>query len=88
MANPSSAGATPANVAAMATQSGALRRTGLSLIGVFGQEADLQALVREPNGKVHRVANGTKLSAGRIVGIDTQGVVLQKNGRTVHLTLP
>jgi len=88
MANPSPAGATPANVAEMATQSGVLSRTGLSLIGVFGQEANLQALVRDSNGKVHRVAKGTRLAAGRIVGINAAGVMLEKHGRTVHLMLP
>lgn len=88
MANPSQAGSTPANVAEMATQSGVLSRSSLSLIGIFGPDKDMQALVRAPNGKVHRVARGSRLSAGRIVAIDAKGVMLERNGRTVHLTLP
>lgn len=88
MANLSTTGKTPANVAKMATQSDVLSRDSLALIGLFGPEKDMQALVRHPGGKVVRVARGSRLNAGRIVGIDAKGVMLDRNGETVHLTLP
>ena len=88
MANPTPAGSTPANVAKLATQSGVLSRTSLSLIGVFGPDQNLQALVRQPNGRIQRVARGARLSAGRVVGIDAKGLMLDRNGSMVHLTLP
>jgi len=88
MGNPSPAGSTPANVANMATQSGMLNRNSISLIGVFGPEQNMQALVREPSGKVLRVSQGSRLNAGRIMGIDAKGVMLSRNGRIEHLPLP
>ena len=72
----------------IATRSGALPHTGLSLLGVFGPADDLAALVRAPGGTIRRVTTGQKISAGRIVGIDENGLILEKNGRTRRLALP
>ena len=88
MTNPTLAGSTPANVADLATQSDVLSPNSLNLIGVFGPEKNMKALMREPGGKVHRVSRGSRLHAGRIVGIDAKGVMLSRNGRIEHLALP
>lgn len=87
MANSDPAG-TPAKVAALATDSGALSLGKLTLIGLYGPTDDLSALVREPGGRFRRVKRGQKLATGRVVGIDTNGLMLEKSGRTWRLALP
>jgi len=88
MANPKTAGATPANVANMATQPGVLQSGGPILIGLFGLENDLTALVREASRRIRRVKPGQTLSGGRVVGIDKEGIVLERAGRVWRLDLP
>lgn len=88
MANSNTAGNTPAKVARLATDSDALDLGGLTLIGLFGPVDDLSALVREPSGRFRRVKHGQKLAAGRVVGIDSDGLMLEKSGRTWRLDLP
>lgn len=79
---------TKSNVAKHATQHGALTKNSLTLMGLFGPSQDLNALMRLPSGRVKRVKRGTRLSSGRIIGIDTNGVLLEKNGTTHRLEMP
>lgn len=88
MTNISDAGATPANVAGHATTSGALERNDFALIGLFGKDGALSALVRLPNGRIQTVATGTKIPQGQVVAIDAEGLMLQKNGRTERISMP
>jgi len=79
---------TNANVARLATQDKALNQKSLTLMGVFGPSEDLSALMRLPSGRVRKVTRGTRLPSGRIVGIDANGVLLEKNGTTHRLAIP
>ena len=79
---------TNAKVADLATQSDALNQNSLALMGLFGPAQDLSALMRLPSGRVRRVTRGTRLSSGRVVGIDSHGVLLEKNGTTHRLAMP
>jgi len=88
MASPDKTGISHGTPGRMATREGALPHSGLSLLGVFGPADNLAALVRAPGGAIRRVTTGQQLSAGRIVGIDENGLILKKNGRTRRLALP
>ena len=73
---------TPAVVARAATTRMTASATGLTLLGIFGPDSDLRALVRLPGGRVREVSHGTRLSHGRVVGIDAEGLMLEQAGRT------
>ena len=77
-----------AKVAQLATRSKALNPSSLTLMGLFGPAENLSALMRLPSGRVRRVSRGTRLPSGRIVGIDANGVLLEKNGTTRRLAMP
>lgn len=79
---------TDAIVAQLATQDNAFDRKSLALMGLFGPTNNLTALMRLPGGRVRRVSRGTRLVAGRVVGIDAKGVLLEKNGATHRLVMP
>ena len=79
---------TPLNVANQATQTEALKRGGLNLLGLFGAENDLQAMVRLPSGRVKTVKTGSRIAQRRVLGIDPQGIVLEKSGRTQRFEMP
>ena len=75
MANPSH------SVQSLATHEGALEMRRLTLIGLFGPQDALQGLLRLPSGKIVTVQTGTRISAlGRVVGIDTEGLLIDQNG--------
>lgn len=88
MTNNSPAGAPPGNAAEHATQSDVLTHGKLNLLGVFGTDNDLQALVRLPGGRVRRVAKGARLVAGKVVAIDAGGLMLLKGRRSTRIALP
>ena len=88
MANAKTAGETPAKVAGLATQGNAVSGKGLSLLGLYGPENSLTALVRLPSGRTRKVTPGTRLSAGQVVAIDAKGLVLNRNGETRRLVMP
>jgi formate-dependent nitrite reductase membrane component NrfD len=76
-------------VARTATQTGMLELNRLSLIGVYGKTGAMRALVRSAGGKIRRVAPGERLRLGVVVvGIDENGLMLQKGSRTVRLGFP
>lgn len=82
------AGQTPATPGDLATTPDALEHSGLSLIGLFGPQNALSALIRSPGGRIRRVSAGESLGARRILGIDANGLMLEKNGRATRLSLP
>ncbi|KIC10148.1 hypothetical protein RA19_12955 [Leisingera sp. ANG-M1] len=88
MANAKAADGTSAKVAGLATQDNAVNRSNLSLLGLFGPEDSLTALVRLPSGRTRKVTRGSRLSSGRVVAIDAQGLVLNSNGETRRLAIP
>ncbi|MGJ8616948.1 MAG: pilus assembly protein PilZ [Sulfitobacter sp.] len=77
---------TPENVAKIATQTATLSR--IALIGVFGSEANLNALVRENNGDFARVAVGDRFNGGVVAAIGKDRLVLNRNGKSKVMKLP
>ncbi len=75
-------------VAGHATQPGAMNRSTTTLLGIFGPERNLEAMVRTPGGSIRRVKPGTTLPAGKIVAIDHKGLLLEKGGETLRLVIP
>ena len=88
MTSPNPAGNTPASVAERATTQGALRLSEITVIGIFGPETALEALVRLPGGAIERVRRGTRLRRGVVAGIDARGLMLRRGTRTDRLSLP
>ena len=88
MAKPNPGGSTPPSVAKAATQTVMLRKDAPLLIGVFGPEDALQALVRYPGGRIAKLKNGALLDGDRIVSIDAEGMTLMSRSGTERLTLP
>lgn len=70
-----------------ATQRGALNKTGMALLGVFGSQDQMQALVRFSSGQIKKVAAGSRLNGGRVAAIDSEGLILEKNGHAKRLHL-
>ncbi|MFW8637245.1 hypothetical protein [Cribrihabitans pelagius] len=79
---------TSAKVAGLATQSNAMNRRNLSLLGLYGPEDNLTALVRLPSGRTRKVTRGTRISGAQVVAIDTEGLVLSENGTTKRVAMP
>lgn len=79
---------TPELVADTATQSGALQKSSLGLLGLFGAEGDLRAMIRLPNGQVKTVQTGSRIARSRVLGIDAKGVLLESSGQTRRIEMP
>ncbi|MDC0657162.1 hypothetical protein N6L27_04045 [Leisingera sp. SS27] len=79
---------TSAKVAGLATQTNAVNRSNLSLLGIYGPENSMSALIRLPSGRTREVKRGTKLSQGQVIAIDAQGLVLNQRGETRRLVMP
>ena len=77
---------TPENVAEHATQTDVLD-AGLALLGLFGPEENLKALLRMPSGRIREITPGTKLSQGTVVAIDHEGLVLSRGNKTHRLRM-
>lgn len=88
MTNKTASVATPEKVARLATQNIQMDPAGAMLIGVFGPEEALSALVRLPGGRIRRLARGTRFQGGQVAGVDAGGVSLVKGAKTRRLTLP
>ncbi|GHG79444.1 hypothetical protein [Pseudodonghicola xiamenensis] len=81
-------GDTPAKVAQLATTPQALNERDLSLIGLTGGSAGFRALLRLPGGRIKSVEPGSRLSQGQVVAIDSDGLILQRNGKTRRIGFP
>ena len=75
-------------VAVHATESSVLNRNTLNLLGLFGPQQDLRALVRLPGGRIVQVAPGARVSGETVAAIDENGVILQKHGQTRRIAMP
>jgi hypothetical protein len=75
-------------VAATATSLGALDKGELTLLGLFGPEGDLSALVRLPGGRIVKVVRGDRLTQGQVVAIDADGLMLQRGDKTRRVIIP
>lgn len=75
-------------VAAQATKPISIPRNSILLLGVFGPEANMKALVRLPGGRIQTVEAGKSLHGGTVRAIDENGLILQKNNKLQRLYLP
>ncbi|QBF31386.1 hypothetical protein [Thalassococcus sp. S3] len=80
-------GATSDRVAGFATVEDQIDLSGTIVLGVFGANTDLTALVRLRSGRVRRVRRGMRLSGSDVAGIDSDGIVLHRHGRISRLSL-
>ncbi|WP_413221402.1 hypothetical protein [Tritonibacter mobilis] len=76
-----------ATAEALATSKGALPNRNLSLIGLFGSKNNMQALVRYASGRIETVKTGERLSLGRIVAIDQNGLLIERRGEVGRLPI-
>ena len=81
-------GTPPPNVASKATTRVPMSKNRPMVIGIFGPENDLTALVRLPGGKTTKVQRGERLTGKQVVRIDSEGLVLARGGREERLALP
>lgn len=88
MTQPNADGPTPSSVAGPATTTAPVAKNGPMVIGVFGPEQNLTAMVRMPGGKTVTVNRGQRLRGKQVVRIDTDGLVLAQGGREERLALP
>lgn len=72
----------------MATSKDVLDRRGADVIGLFGTQGHMSALIRLSSGTIKRVEVGEKIGFNRIVAIDEQGVIISRNGHNQRLSLP
>ncbi len=79
---------TNAETAQAATQSAALPRRAPTLIGIFGPDNDLTALVRLPSGDIARLRPGDMLDRGTITAIAPDRVIVQTGPQTDSLRFP
>lgn len=77
-----------ATVKSAATQKGALKKSSLSVLGVFGPKSDMRALMRMSSGRVKEVKLGSRVSSGTVVAIDADGVMLRQSGQTKRMVIP
>jgi hypothetical protein len=67
-----------------------LRHLNLSqetVIGIFGKENDLGALLRTPTGDIVRVKVGDAALGGVVKAIGQRSVIILAKGRTKHLRI-
>lgn len=79
---------TPLTAARHATEADALDTGQLNLLGLFGPDTDMRALIRLPGGRVVRVETGSRLKGANVVAIDADGLILLKRGKTRRITMP
>lgn len=71
-----------------ATQEDVLPLNETSLIGVFGHDDDLRALIRYPDGGIVELAPGDMTRLGRVSAIKPGAVYLTGRGRPRVLRMP
>ncbi|MEM1006153.1 MAG: hypothetical protein AAF496_12750 [Pseudomonadota bacterium] len=77
-----------ATVKSAATQKGALKKSSVSVLGIFGPKSDLHALMRLASGRVKAVKTGSRVGSGVVVAIDEHGVMLRQSGQTRRIAIP
>lgn len=81
-------GPTPLSVTGPATVQTVLPRQTPLVLGIFGPDQHLSALIRLPNGRTRKVHSGDRLNGRTILAIDPHGLVTTKGGHQERLTLP
>jgi hypothetical protein len=71
----------------LATISDEINLKKLNVIGIFGTDTDLGALLRSPTGRIVKVKVGDRAFGGRVVGIDRGTVRLLKSKKNMTLKL-
>ena len=56
-----------------------------TVLGVFGAETDMRALVRDRGGRVEKVAPGDRISEGRVLAIDAGGIMVERWGKSERI---
>ena len=79
---------TPAQVAQEATEHTASNLNHIVLLGTFGPQKALQALVRLPNGRVAQVTKGDRIGRQTVYAIDDARIALGQNGRAQLVAIP
>ncbi len=79
---------TNSKTAKAATNQGALPLGKLTLIGVFGPDTDLEALVRTERGQIKRVKKGSRLRRSIVSAIAPDRILLSHGPTTETLTFP
>ncbi len=77
-----------ATVKSAATQKGALKKSSVSVLGVFGSKTNMRALMRLSSGRVKEVKPGSRVASGTVVAIDEHGVMLRQSGQTKRIAIP
>ena len=77
---------TSANVANLATQSVSLDRT--ALLGIFGQNGNLHALLRVNARQILRVSVGDRFGNTTVTAIGEDAIALRKGSRDTGLRMP
>lgn len=88
MTQETSGGATPPSVAGPATETVVLPRNTPMVIGIFGPDQGLSAMIRMPNGRITTVHRGDKVNGRQVVRIDAKGVVVVAHGREDRFAMP
>lgn len=82
------ASASPQNVAKLATRQTALPGRTPILIGTFGLEQTMQALLRLPSGRMARVSPGDRVDGLRVTAIGPGMLRGERRGQPMTLTVP
>lgn len=72
----------------LATRDNAIDLTVLSLLGIFGTEEALGALLRTRRGDILRVHTGDEVENLRIAAIGSDRVIVEQRGKRIELTMP
>jgi len=71
----------------LATKKDALPDRRVTLIGLFGPQDALQGMIRLSSGRIKTVQTGERLPIGRIVAIDTDGLLVERGGTVGRLPI-
>ncbi len=85
---PRAAGPSPEPVREAATVRNAMPAGQTSLVGVFGDEATRQALIREPSGVIRRVRPGDRVDNWTIAAIGQDSIQLRNGSERRTMRVP
>lgn len=84
----SSGGATRTIVDKQATVKNAMNLSDVSLVGIFGSNANRYALIRQPSGRFKKLKVGDRFDGGRVAAITENEVRYDKGGELIALRMP
>lgn len=79
---------TPAHVAQDATQHTDALGGALTLLGTFGSNADLSALLKYRNGTTETIRRGDTVRGRTVLAIEESRIALSRNGQSEWLEMP